>query len=429
MKLENSTQEARTPSVRVVVTDGQLNDRLRSLVAHFPEGADEPCDVLVVELTGERNCRGAAAVRRLREVHTDGVVLAVSQSHGARITQQAVRLRIDDFFVLPAELPDLQAAITARASGREAPAKRAQSSALIGQSAVMESLRKYLGRVSLTDSSVLITGETGTGKELVAQTLHRQGPRRAAPFISVNSAALPDALFESEMFGHERGAFTGAHGRHPGKLRMAHRGSIFFDEIGDIGSSAQAKLLRALETREVLPLGGSRATSVDVRIIAATNRDLEEMTRAGAFRPDLFYRLNVVRVELPPLRARSEDIVELVNHFTALFNEQFHRSARFDDGALRVLGAYDYPGNVRELKNIVESSFVNAPVDVISTDDLPQRLRGDAAVRPLAGGREELLHTLTATHWNISQAATQLRCSRMTIYRKLAEFKLTRSTV
>jgi DNA-binding NtrC family response regulator len=231
------------------------------------------------------------------------------------------------------------------------------------------------------------------------------------------------------MFGYERGAFTGAHGRHPGKLRMAHRGTIFFDEIGDIGSSAQAKLLRALETREVLPLGGSRATGVDVRVVAATNRDLEAMTSAGAFRADLFYRLNVVRVELPPLRARAEDIVELVNHFTALFNEQFGRSARFDDEALRVLAAYAYPGNVRELKNIVESSFVHAPSDRIGADALPQRLRDGAAPRPLAGGREELLHTLTATHWNISQAATQLRCSRMTIYRKLAEFKLTRSTV
>jgi len=429
VRLVNSSEETRAPNVRVVVSDDLLSDRLQSLVPHAGADAGAPCDVLVVQLTGEHNCRGAAAVRRLRELRPDGVVIAVSQSHGARITQQAVRLRIDDFFVLPAEFADLQAAIAARASGRETPAKRAQSIALIGRSAVMESLRKYLTRVSLTDSSVLITGETGTGKELVAQTLHRQGSRRAAPFISVNSAALPDTLFESEMFGYERGAFTGAHARHPGKLRMAHRGTIFFDEIGDIGASAQAKLLRALETREVLPLGGSRASSVDVRVVAATNRDLEAMTRAGTFRADLFYRLNVVRVELPPLRARSEDIAELVNHFTRCFNEQFCRAASFDDAALRALAAYDYPGNVRELKNIVESSFVNASCDRIGEADLPRRLRDGAATRPLVGGREELLHTLTATHWNISQAATQLRCSRMTIYRKLAEFKLRRSTV
>jgi DNA-binding NtrC family response regulator len=415
--------------VRIVVDERVVHDLLRKALQPEDAGADEACGVIVVQLTGDRSGKGAAAVRRLREIQPDAVVIAVAVSHTAAITQQAVRLRIDDFYLLPGELAELQAAVAARVSGKETPTKRAPSNALLGRSAVMEGLRKYINRVALTDSSVLVTGETGTGKELVAETLHRQGARHAAPFVSVNSAALPDSLFESEMFGYERGAFTGAHARHAGKLRQANRGTIFFDEIGDIGANAQAKLLRALETREVLPLGGARPASVDVRVIAATNRDLESMTRSGAFRADLFYRLNVVRVELPPLREHVEDISDLVRHFVGVFNEQFGRRARFDEDAIRALESHDYPGNVRELRNIVESSFVNSTSDVIGRSDLPQRLSGAAQARSLAGGREELLHTLTVTRWNITQAASQLRCSRMTIYRKLAEFKLSRSAV
>jgi DNA-binding NtrC family response regulator len=415
--------------IRIGVSERALHELLRQALPQTQVGPDESCGVLVVQLTGERSCSGAAAVRKLREAQPDAVVIAVSMSHTSAVTQQAVRLRIDDFYVLPAELADLQAAVAARAVGEEAPTKRAPSSALLGRSSLMESLRKYINRVALTDSSVLITGETGTGKELVAETLHRQGARRAAPFISINSAALPDSLFESEMFGYERGAFTGAHARYPGKLRLANGGTIFFDEIGDIGTNAQAKLLRALETREVVPLGGARPASVDVRVIAATNRDLESMTRSGAFRADLFYRLNVVRVEIPPLRERGEDILELVRHFVGVYNQQFGRDAQFDADAIRVLESHDYRGNVRELKNIVESSFVNSTSDEIRRVDLPARLRADADPRPLAGGREELLHTLAATRWNITHAASQLRCSRMTIYRKLAEFKLSRTAI
>jgi DNA-binding NtrC family response regulator len=412
--------------VRIVLTEKSLHELVRNGLPVIEARTDERPEVLLIELTGERDCKGAAVVRKVREEQPDCMVIAVSSKHTVRITQQAVRLHIDDFFHLPSELGELRAALAARASERSV-AQRANVKALLGRSKQMESLRKYVIRVALTDSSVLITGETGTGKELVAETIHRQGARRIGPFVSVNSAAVPDALFESEMFGYERGAFTGAHTRYPGKLRLAHRGTIFFDEIGDIGASAQAKLLRALETREVLPLGGTHVTSVDVRVVAATNRDLESMTRSGAFRADLFYRLNVVRVDVPPLRERAEDIPDLVEHFVAHFNKQFDRDAHFDADAASLLAAHDYPGNVRELKNIIESSFVNASSDAITAHDLPVRLRSGPGARPIAGGRDELLHTLAATRWNISQAACQLKCSRMTIYRKMAEFKLTRT--
>jgi DNA-binding NtrC family response regulator len=415
------------PSVGVVVSDGNLHDLVRGALPVSSDNASVAAEVLLVELTGERNCKGAAAVRKLRETQPDCVVIAVSTQHSVRVTQQAVRLRIDDFFHLPNELDELREALAARAQGERAPVQRAHGPILLGRSPQMESLRRYVARVALTDSTVLITGETGTGKELVAETIHRYGPRRSGPFVSVNSAALPEALFESEMFGHERGAFTGAHARYAGKLRLAHRGTIFFDEIGDIGPNAQAKLLRALETREVLPLGATRSASIDVRVVAATNRDLESMTLAGSFRPDLFYRLNVVRIEVPPLRERVEDVPDLLAHFVNLFNKQFGRAAQFDAGAVRLLEAHDYPGNVRELKNIIESSFVNSLSDTITSEALPARLRQARPAAACAGGREELLHTLAATRWNISQTASQLRCSRMTIYRKMAEFKLTRA--
>lgn len=414
--------------VRVVVTASTLSKVVRAELRCPEAERDADCSGLVVELTGEADCRGAAAVRRIRELKADCFVIAVSSGHAVAVTQQAVRLRIDDFFQLPEESLDFRAAVAARLAGKEtAPRSARGQDVLRGTSSQMESLRRYVDRVSLSDSSVLITGETGTGKELVAQTLHQQGSRREGPFVSVNSAALPDTLFESEMFGFERGAFTGAHARHAGKLRLAHRGTIFFDEIGDIGLSSQAKLLRALETREVLPLGGSRSSPVDARVIAATNRDLENMTEAGLFRSDLFYRLNVVRIEIPPLRERPEDIPELLRHFLEVYNRKSGRNAYFDANAVALLETYEFPGNVRELRNVIESSVVNASVDRVTVLDLPQRLRRRQE-RVAPNPRDDLLRALNATNWNISRAASQLQCSRMTIYRKLAEFKLSRAT-
>jgi transcriptional regulator with PAS, ATPase and Fis domain len=280
----------------------------------------------------------------------------------------------------------------------------------------------------MTDSSVLITGETGTGKELVAEFIHKSGARRNKPFVCVNSAALPDSLLESELFGFEKGAFTGAVNKYPGRLRMAHNGTIFFDEIGDLSLGAQAKLLRAIESREVFPLGGWRSVSIDVRLIAATNRDLDTATAAGAFRQDLFYRLNVVRIELPPLRNRKEDIPRLVEHFVGVNNRELRRHvAGFHPEALALLKSYDWPGNIRELRNVVEVAFINTCTEQIDVCDLPDPLRRSFHKQVKTDSRETLVNTLLATNWNISRVAYEMQCSRMTVYRKMAQHQIFRS--
>jgi DNA-binding NtrC family response regulator len=417
--------------LRIVITDVSLRQIVRSLVeCRIEPGAQSP-KLLIVELNGQKDCKGAAAIREVRSGPASPVIIAISRADCAAITQQAVRLGINDYFRLPEESADLKAAIGALLEGSEAPAKTStQHSALVGDSPPMISLRRYISRIAMTDSSVLITGETGTGKELVAEEIHKSGARRSRPFVCVNSAALPEALIESELFGFEKGAFTGAQTKYAGKLRMAHSGTIFFDEIGDLNLSAQAKLLRALESGEVHPLGGWRGVNVDVRVIAATNRDVDGMSQTGEFRRDLFYRLNVVRIALPPLRGRREDIPLLLAHFIAIFNERMGRQVEaFDPEVVELLQSYDWPGNIRELKNAVEASFVNAVSGRIELMDVPENLRCALEAKLDPGSRQKLVRTLHATNWNISRAAGELQCSRMTIYRKMAHYSISRAAV
>jgi len=417
-------QDAMGAVVKIVILDRELAATVRALVGQSQDGVSGLPSLLIVQLTGTSECKGAAIVRTLRSQQAALPVLAVSRSDGAAITQQAVRLGIDDFFRLPEEAPDFQRAVSALLSGNEAPVKASiEQNVLLGDSPQMESLRKYVARVALTDSTVLITGETGTGKELVAELIHRSGSRREKPFVCVNSAALPDALLESELFGYEKGAFTGANARYQGKLRMAHSGTLFFDEIGELSLNAQAKILRALESREVQPLGGWRGCAVNIRLIAASNRDMEAMTQAGQFRQDLFYRLNVVRIELPPLRERKQDIPRLLAHFVALGNRQFNRDVRgFQPEVVELLQSYDWPGNIRELRNVVEASFVNAASERIELIDLPECLHRAFEDKLPPDSREKLVRALLASKWNISRVADELQCSRMTVYRKIAQY-------
>jgi DNA-binding NtrC family response regulator len=414
--------------IKIVTTDSSLKLLVTTLVDCSGPHENAP-DLLIVELTGASDCKGTAAVRELRSARSGLPVVAVSRVDGANVTQQAVRLGVDDYFRLPEESSDFQNAVTALLSGGEAPAKTStQQNVLLGDSEHMSRLRKYVSRVALTDSSVLITGETGTGKELVAEMVHKSGARRNKPFVCVNSAALPDTLLESELFGFEKGAFTGAHAKYQGKLRMAHGGTIFFDEIGDLSLSAQAKLLRVLESREVHPLGGWRGMSIDVRVIAATNREMDSITQTGEFRQDLFYRLNVVRIELAPLRNRKEDIPKLLEHFVDTYNRQLNRSIQgFSPEAVELLQTYDWPGNIRELRNVVEASFVNVMSDRIDTLDLPDRLRRALEGTSVPDCRQRLLGILLATNWNISKVADEMRCSRMTVYRKMAHYRISRT--
>jgi DNA-binding NtrC family response regulator len=297
----------------------------------------------------------------------------------------------------------------------------------VGRGAASQQLRSQLARVSPTDSSVLITGETGTGKDVVAELIHLNSKRADKSFVCLNTAALPDALVENELFGHERGAYTGAVAAQDGKLVAADGGTLFLDEIGDVSLAVQAKLLRAIESKTIYRVGGTRSIKFDARIIAATNQDLERAANESRFRSDLYYRLNVIRMRLPPLRDRAEDIPLLVNHYLRRLNRDMGRSIRgLSSRAMETLCAYDWPGNVRELRNAVEALLVNLAPETTGIVDIPSdvmRQLAFAAGAPTTE-RERLLQTLAATNWNKSKAASQLHWSRMTLYRKMHEHKV-----
>lgn len=235
----------------------------------------------------------------------------------------------------------------------------------------MQRINALIERVAGTDATVLLTGESGTGKEIVARTLHNLSPRRHRPFVPINCSAIPRELLESELFGHARGAFTGAHASRAGMFQLSDRGTLFLDEIGEIPMSLQPKLLRVLQDREVRPVGADQSSSIDVRVIAATNKDLAHEIEAGTFREDLFYRLQVIPIHLPPLRSRRSDIPLLINHFLARANRKYGLSARISEEASVYLWEYDWPGNVRELENVVERLVVLCEHGEIGLTDLP----------------------------------------------------------
>jgi two-component system response regulator HydG len=298
---------------------------------------------------------------------------------------------------------------------------------IIGSSKSMIDLREYIPKVGRSEANVLITGETGTGKERVAESIHYASARRNQPFVSVNCAAIPDSLIESELFGYERGAFTGAQEAYPGKLRLADGGTVFLDEIGDMSLAAQAKVLRVIESREVFPLGGRRVAPINSRFIAAINQDVEPLIAEHRFRSDLYYRLNVARIILPPLKERKEDIPELLAYYLDEFNQRLDESVgKPSQELLHCLMCYDWPGNIRELRNLVEAIFIDPPRRPIAVVDLPDSFRRIFAeyATDSVPEKERLVSALHETNWNKSQAAAQLNWSRMTLYRKIAKYQI-----
>jgi two-component system, NtrC family, response regulator HydG len=302
---------------------------------------------------------------------------------------------------------------------------------LVGDSPPMRRLKDIIAKVASTDAPVLIEGESGTGKELVAAAIHRLSTRARGPLIPVNCSAIPADLIESEFFGHVRGAFTGAVSDSSGLFRSANEGSLFLDEIAELPTALQAKLLRVLQDMEVRPVGSSKAIPVDVRVIAATNRNLEQAMAQGALRQDLYYRLDVVRLSLPPLRERREDVPALVHHFIRRFNAKLRRTVRgISPEALAALVAHDFPGNVRELENIVERAFAMGARDQITLADLPTLGRGpvvamtdESSVPKLERvERELILKALAMFNDDKAAAAQALGISRRTIYRRLREY-------
>jgi DNA-binding NtrC family response regulator len=306
---------------------------------------------------------------------------------------------------------------------------------LVGSSGLMQKVKEVIGKVAVTDSPVLVEGESGTGKELVAAAIHRTSARAKRPFIPVNCSAIPPDLLESEFFGHVRGAFSGAVADSLGLFRGADEGTIFLDGIAELSPALQVKLLRVLQEMQVRPVGSTKAFPVDVRVIAATNRDLERAMTEGSFRQDLFYRLNVVRITLPPLRDRRDDIQVLVTHFLRRFNRRFHREVNgIAPDALAVLTAYTFPGNVRELENLIERAYAMGAREQITLSDLPTLGRapvatpssvaaGPQSVPTLADVERELILKALAVHKDDKEAAARaLGISRRTIYRRLKEY-------
>jgi DNA-binding NtrC family response regulator len=299
---------------------------------------------------------------------------------------------------------------------------------MIGSSAVMCGLKHDMAKLAKSSSTVLITGETGTGKELAAEFIHQNSHRNKKAFVCINCAAIPESLLESELFGHTKGAFTGADQFRDGLFVSANGGTIFLDEIGDMSLCAQAKILRVIEKREVCRVGSNRGVQLDIRFVAATNQDLETMSDRGAFRKDLFYRLNVARIHLPPLRERREDIPSLIRHYSSDFRKKSGGAQpEFSEESLRCLQAYGWPGNIRELKNLVESLFLKDLPSRVEVENLPRHLRGliESKIDLPAQERAELLAALFSAKWNKSEAAKSLRWSRMTLYRKIAKYHIT----
>jgi two-component system nitrogen regulation response regulator NtrX len=310
---------------------------------------------------------------------------------------------------------------------------------MIGRSPAMERVREMIGRVAPTDARVMITGESGTGKELVASAIHFGSARKERPFVRVNCAAIPRDLVESEMFGHEKGAFTGATDRRIGRFELAHTGTLFLDEVGDLGAEAQAKLLRAIEAKEIERVGGAKPIRVDVRIVSATNRDLTRAVGDGSFREDLLFRLNVIPIEVPPLRERPDDIPALVAHFSTLHRARTGRQPpQWTAGALSLLAQYRWPGNVRELANIEERlAILHAGADVDERDvrsvlpmdggprradtPLPDPSLLDESLTDTLDGHERTLivRALSAAGGNVAEASRRLRTDRANLYRRM----------
>lgn len=385
---------------------------------------------------------GEEVLRRITS-ETPGIPVIVLTGHGTvESAVEAMRSGAYDFLTKPLNLDRLSLLVKRALQNRELilqnreleqeAEKRKSFEHIIGKSPAMLKLFDVVKRVAPTKASVLITGESGVGKELIANALHNLSPRKDKPFIKVHCAALAENLLESELFGHEKGSFTGAVSRKRGRFELAHGGTIFLDEIGEINQQVQIKILRVLQEKMFERVGGEETIEVDVRVIAATNRDLEQEIAEGRFREDLFYRLNVVRVHVPPLRERKDDLPLMISSFVKEFARENGKVIEsIEPKARQALYTYDWPGNVRQLRNCIESSVVMATGTTITLDELPPSIRDMDEVPAIAipvgstmadAEREVILQTLAAQNGNKSRTAEVLGIGRKTLHRKLDDY-------
>ena len=417
--------------------------------------AAEPSDLILLDLVmpGED---GLTFLRWMRANEIETPVLVVSALDSAKTAVDALQSGAADYIVKGYDIEELRKRVANILQLAELGAENTrlrrelvadgQFGRMLGSSAPMRRVFEMAERVAATDATVLILGESGTGKDLLAQEIHDRSPRAGKAFVAVNCAALPENLIESELFGFERGAFTGAAQQRKGKFELASGGTIFLDEIGDMNPVTQAKALRVLENRKIERLGGSQSIDVDVRVISATHRDLSAEIAAGKFREDMYYRLRVVTLELPALREHKEDIPALVDAFLAQFGARHSRKVKINRAALDLLSAYDWPGNVRELRNAVERSLVLCRGDEITAADLPEEIReGHRPLTP-AGTESEsaflgesdfreakrqfeivyLKRKLEEHRWNVSKTAAVVGLHRQSLQEKLRELGIQR---
>jgi DNA-binding NtrC family response regulator len=411
---------------------------------------DDVVDLVIADLR-MTPVSGLDLLQAVKRATPDVEVIVMTAFGTVETAVEAMKLGAFDFITKPFQQEEIllrvRNALEKRRLRREIDRLRSEATTafglegIVGTSAAMREILAALPRIAQTDSTVLITGESGTGKELVARALHGASRRASRPFVSVSCAALPEPLLESELFGHVRGAFTGALGARKGLLEDAHTGTFFLDEIGEAPTSIQTKLLRVLEERSLRRLGDNRPVSIDVRIIAATNRDLESAVQDKSFREDLLYRLNVIRLHMPPLRERLDDLPLLARHLLVRHCQQLDRRLEgFAPEVLAALGRYSYPGNVRELSNIIERMVALATGPRIELHDLPDPLgrpgQAAASLRPddppgpslretiSVAEQERLLQALRETSWNVSRAATRLGISRNTLRYRMEKYGL-----
>jgi two-component system response regulator HydG len=407
--------------------------------------AVDPVDAVVTDLKLD-GMSGIDLCGRAVQVRPDVPVLLITGSGSMDAAVAAMRAGAYDFITKPAELDALDLALSRAVQHRalREEVKRLRrvvadgdgSRDALGESPEMRSLHALVARVAPVDASVVVTGETGTGKEVVARLLHSQSTRSNGPFVAINCAALPAQLLESELFGHERGAFTDAKARRTGLFVQAHGGTIFLDEIGALPLELQPKLLRALEERVVRPVGGNAEVAFDARLVAATNEDLETAIEAGRFREDLYFRLNVIHIPLPPLRVRGNDVLLLAQQFIDRYASRLgKRVGGLTSAAAEKLLAYAWPGNVRELQNCIERAVALTQYESLTVDDLPEKVRSYESARlvvdldhpgefvPMAEiERRYVLRVLAAVSGNKAEAARILGLDRKTLYRKLERY-------
>jgi two-component system response regulator HydG len=408
--------------------------------------SEETFDAVLTDLV-MHDVDGIEVLRQAKSLQPEAVVLLITGHASIETAVDAMRLGAADYLGKPVRIAELRTRLarTIEAGSlrrtnlelRRQIDKRFGFEGIVGHSPAMQKVFDVLGQVSATSATVLVLGESGTGKELVARAIHANSPRADAHFVAVNCAALSEGLIESELFGHVKGAFTGAVSSKEGRILYADGGTLFLDEVGDMPLATQAKLLRVLETREVQPVGGNQLRKVDIRLVAATNRDLHDMVSKGEFREDLLFRLKVVALELPPLRARAGDVPMLVDHFITELAATHERGVRgISPEARAALVRYDWPGNVRELRNAIENMVLLARSDVLGVDDVPDSVREGGRASAGSGGydlagrsleeveRDLIEANLTLAEGNREKAAKILGMGERTLYRKIKAYGL-----